>query len=538
MIKKKRGRRRPQSSWNISTNANDMPRARYVRIQLYGEQRILSLAEVEVFGSEPGTTPRPEDRCKALPGPGEAMIFSRPNYRGECGKFKYKDDPRYPYSVAAEFKDPRYFATSGITSPFYSIKVGSGIVVTLCTQKNLKGNCMELKRDSPILPGFSRGVQSVKIFPTNPKKYVSPITPNDDQVTACETRVHGGGCRKVGQGDYDFKGLTKQSLMIGKNVKVQIYFERNFYGTSRTISYTGRTQRTPKFKSMRVLSINESRVEDKFRRPAPTPIPASTPAPVATPTATPAPTPEQPKVVGFKTQPIGGEGYTGPDSSYKMCAKEGENCRYMGEVKIAYGVGEKFSIRTLNARRRENIRCTNANFGDPAPRLPKRCYIKLVKVVTVNHAPPSRDYTFCVDEPYRCNFNFIGTVAFGVNGYFAYKRGVERGITCNVESFGKDPAPGIPKKCYTKFERRWVRKKVAPNKSTKPSPPGSGYRVCATEGQSCRVQGTGTVAFGYSPTMGGFKYKRNVRGTIQCKAETFGAPKNFEKPRACYVKQN
>ncbi|MCB1025446.1 MAG: discoidin domain-containing protein, partial [Acidobacteria bacterium] len=103
-LKKRRGRTYPRTSFEINLDRNALPSARYLRVQLFGENRILSLAEVEVFGAIVGATPKPKDKCKAEPGPGDALIFERPNFRGECGTFKYRDEESpYPYSVEAKF---------------------------------------------------------------------------------------------------------------------------------------------------------------------------------------------------------------------------------------------------------------------------------------------------------------------------------------------------------------------------------------------------------------------------------------------------
>ncbi|QQS34144.1 MAG: hypothetical protein IPM50_06110 [Acidobacteriota bacterium] len=270
-------------------------------------------------------------------------------------------------------------------------------------------------------------------------------------------------------------------------------------------------------------------------RPTPNPISAATPVPAAqvTPAPVTPPASEQPKVIGFSQQPFGGEGYTGPDSSYRLCAKEGEPCKYIGQVSIAYGVGEQFSVKEFTVKKEETRICNEASFGDPAPRLPKRCYVKQIKPVVIEHAAPNPDYTFCVDAPYRCNFSYVGTVAFGVNGFFNYKTGLIRGVDCNVDVFG-DPAPGVPeKKCYVKFEKPWVPNNT-PMETDNEGPPSADFRVCAAEGQNCRFTGTGTVAFGYN-AKGGFRYKYGVKGSIPCDQKTFGdiSP---GKPKACYVR--
>lgn len=670
-LEKQRRRRKPQSTFPLSFNTNDLPHARYVRIQLPGDNRILSLAEVEVYGGAIGSSAAATS-CEREPAPDEVILYTKPNFLGECGPMKYKDDPNYPYSYSAKYENPRYFYMIG-SVPFYSVKVGSNVVLTICSDTKYRGKCEDLKADRPILEGFVRGVNSLKLITRTPKDW-NPRVYNDNQAYACVQPDHSGGCVILDIGEHNLKGIVYRSINVGANVKVQIYPDSYYYGTS-TLYPPGDYKRTAAFKSVRVLASEDVAKADKQRTTvesliqnqknkaasedkAPTPVAdrqsiaisniagtkclavkdgrADDRAPVilancedtaaqkwtftsdnrirglanmcltqfgslsirtcgplaaqrwtvsdsnelkggqsagclssikferGTPGSAPcdgkseqrwrfekyesiagnrgsassSPASGNSRVVGAVRQ---GPAQMGPSSAYKRCAKEGEKCEYLGEVIIAYGtVGmgniNYFNTKSFKSAKRESVVCNAANFGDPRPSVPKDCYIRQVRRVAINHAPPGPGYTVCADEPYRCNFNYIGTVAFGANGFFAYKSGIVRGIDCNVATFG-DPAPGIPKKCYSKFEKEW-KPNNTPRASTQPAPPGPGYRVCASEGQLCRFRGTGTVAFGYSPSLGGFTYKQSVNGSIRCTAASFGEPTNSDRVRACYVKVN
>jgi hypothetical protein len=107
-----------------------------------------------------------------------------------------------------------------------------------------------------------------------------------------------------------------------------------------------------------------------------------------------------------------------------------------------------------------SIECSNRNFRDPAPLYPKRCYVlrtitrsETSRPGTINHYPPEPmngiKYSFCAKEGGVCPATtVVRKVAFGVNGKFLYKNG-KRALRCNVQTFGGDPAPGVPKRCYS-----------------------------------------------------------------------------------------
>ncbi len=68
--------------------------------------------------------------------------------------------------------------------------------------------------------------------------------------------------------------------------------------------------------------------------------------------------------------------------------------------------------------------------------------------------PPSTQgapagYTLCAQENQRCNFSGQRDVAYGANGKFIFKPGLQNGVDCNNGVFG-DPIFGTVKACYIK----------------------------------------------------------------------------------------
>lgn len=710
-LQKQRGRRVPQSTF---TFAFQVPTTRYIRIMLPGENRILSLAEVEVYGGLVGSTAEAKS-CERQPGPEEVFIFERGNYLGECKQLKYRDG-NYPYSIENVFEQPDRFRFSN-DGPFYSVKVGSNVIVTICNQEKLKGGCKELRDNLPVFEGYARGAQSFKIYTRTPKNYVDPGLPNDDQVTICQERKYSGGCKKLGIGVFDLSGIVYNYIHVGANVKAQTYSDSNQFGNSEI--YTGGTKQATRggIKSIRVMRANDDLAPSKERpRAVPAATPAPTPAKSNIPVAEDNPdkrfildgsgnncltvkggeikdyTPvvletcqnldsqkweftSDGRIRGIANmcltiqgtayiqscQPLGNQHWSASDNNeirsgwaclsssalksnsptivecngsagqkwrFRMSAGEattpsGGNTQtgqstpkidgplrvsgntLLGLTVLNQQIGNnsqiilhggfnnwlmlpngaivlkdnpKYGLTVKNQNIANNseiilhegynlwtvlsdgaivlkdnpqfgLTVLNQNLSDNAKIIlhggfntwtavnsnPKVAAAPKPAPPAARHAPPPGNYSFCADEPYRCNFNYIGTVAFGVNGKFKYKTGVVRGIDCNVATFG-DPEPGVPKKCYSLFEREWVPN-TTPNESTAPAPPnGSNWKVCGTEGRTCTFTGKGTVAFGYSPSLGGFKFRSGVSNSIPCNASQFGAATTFEKPRACYVR--
>jgi len=57
-------------------------------------------------------------------------------------------------------------------------------------------------------------------------------------------------------------------------------------------------------------------------------------------------------------------------SGYIYCSDEGGTCGFSGTARVGYGCGDFMNYK----RNVTSIACTNDNFGDPAPNVPKSCY--------------------------------------------------------------------------------------------------------------------------------------------------------------------
>ena len=181
-----------------------------------------------------------------------------------------------------------------------------------------------------------------------------------------------------------------------------------------------------------------------------------------------------------------------PSSAYKLCAREGQQCRYSGNGRVAYGVNGRFKYKNV-AR---SIKCDNATFGDPVPGYPKRCYVRTSGRVrkngsTVTNRPTRRNntgrttvtrgvpkgYRFCSNEGRRCNTGTkaLTSVAFGANGRFKY-RSVRGAVACTSRIFG-DPAPRVRKKCYVFIRKVSQRRKPVRRTRTQPRQNNSSRRT-------------------------------------------------------------
>lgn len=178
-----------------------------------------------------------------VPSPGveaaaeQVAIFTEVNFGGKCDAIEYKGRDQQPYPYSLEWSYPtrdKFFSGVGLRNgTFNSIKIGSGLVVTMCTGKNLQGNCKEFTQSVADLTEYGivyDSINSFKIFTLNPKNYANAALPNDNEVTVCQQRTFGGGCRKLTVGNHDFNGLTYLFIQVGKNVKAQTYSDRSFFG--------------------------------------------------------------------------------------------------------------------------------------------------------------------------------------------------------------------------------------------------------------------------------------------------------------------
>jgi hypothetical protein len=132
-----------------------------------------------------------------------------------------------------------------------------------------------------------------------------------------------------------------------------------------------------------------------------------------------------------------------PPTGYSFCSSEGRQCVFGGPALsvtayVAYGANGSFVFQSAT----NATNCDNNTFGeDPAPYVPKACYIPTV--------PPG--YTYCATEGGNCSV--VGqppvTVAFGANGQYVYSQTPVSSIGCNTGAFGQgDPAQNVHKNCF------------------------------------------------------------------------------------------
>ena len=121
----------------------------------------------------------------------------------------------------------------------------------------------------------------------------------------------------------------------------------------------------------------------------------------------------------------------------------------------------------------------------------------------------SLDYNFCANEGETCKFGGLKYVAYGANDYFVYKALVGNPNDypkCEVATFGKDPLPGVNKRCWY-----------------------SNYAFQVNEYAPAPAV-TGEVAFGAN---GLFNFKQ-INGAYRCDTSTFGDPAPGLQ-KACYL---
>ncbi|CDX11732.1 conserved exported hypothetical protein [Mesorhizobium sp. ORS 3324] len=138
----------------------------------------------------------------------------------------------------------------------------------------------------------------------------------------------------------------------------------------------------------------------------------------------------------------------------QRCADEGGTCRLPYPAEVVYGARGYTTSRFIN---RPAVRCANRVFGDPAPGLPKACYIVRRAGGYYGGGYGDNDYgpggdsggwTACANEGDFCDFYGRKVVRYGARG--RYTEGVFRGgVQCDNDSFG-DPAPGAHKRCYVR----------------------------------------------------------------------------------------
>jgi hypothetical protein len=200
---------------------------------------------------------------------------------------------------------------------------------------------------------------------------------------------------------------------------------------------------------------------------------------------------------------------TAPPISYRelpgtwtRCAAENGSCAVSGSSVIAFGAGGDFNyLETSNT-----TTCNDTAFGDPAPNVPKWCYVQ-----TAQLAAPG--WQQCATENQNCAYSGLMTIAYGANGAYKFATLGSGGTACDNAVFG-DPAPNAAKACFL----------LGP-------PPGfTTWTSCAAENGTCSFSGTHEVAFGVN----GRYYFGSYSGGTPCTDTVFGDPV-FGTAKACYV---
>lgn len=137
----------------------------------------------------------------------------------------------------------------------------------------------------------------------------------------------------------------------------------------------------------------------------------------------------------------------------QRCAREGGICRLPYPAEVVFGAQGRNTSRSFD---RDAVPCNTRVFGDPAPGIPKACYI-----VMRDRGDSGGGYgdsgggygesgrggwAVCADEGEFCDFRGRRVVRFGARGQFTQDV-FRNGVQCDNDSFG-DPAPGRQKRCY------------------------------------------------------------------------------------------
>lgn len=229
-----------------------------------------------------------------------------------------------------------------------------------------------------------------------------------------------------------------------------------------------------------------------------------------------------------------GDGTPGGPDGFTKCADEGGTCTLKGTNEVAYGANGKFAKKSGVSGK---LACDNTTFGDPLVGTYKACYFKQTSGGGSDGGGNDSDgtpggpdgFTKCADEGGNCSLSGTNEVAYGANGKFAKKSGVNGNIACNNETFG-DPIFGTYKACYYKQSSGGGNNDGGSNDGGGKSGGPDGYTKCADEGGTCALSGTRNVAYGAN---GKFAKKSGVSGNIACNNATFGDP-IFGTYKACY----
>ena len=227
------------------------------------------------------------------------------------------------------------------------------------------------------------------------------------------------------------------------------------------------------------------------------------------------------------------------EDGWRTCAEEGQTCNVQGRAVVRFGADGRWVSRTVTDR----VDCSNDAFGDPAPQVPKRCEVRVSGYsggsgggysggYRGNESGTARGWSFCAAEGETCRFKGMAEVRFGQGDKFV-TRTAYGSVRCDVADFG-DPVYGATKFCEVRragnqdFENSTQGSWGGSGSSSS-----SGWRYCAAEGSTCRVQGSGQVRFG-----DGRNFKtRTMKGDVQCNTDTFGDPA-YGRVKHCEVQAN
>ena len=124
----------------------------------------------------------------------------------------------------------------------------------------------------------------------------------------------------------------------------------------------------------------------------------------------------------------------------EKCANEWGRCTVPTGTTVRYGANGSFVTKTMSG----TFSCSSSTFGrDPAPGVRKACY-KVADTTT----PTTSTNEKCANEGGSCTVPTGTTVRYGANGSFVTKT-MSGTFSCKNTTFGRDPAPGVRKACYT-----------------------------------------------------------------------------------------
>jgi glycerophosphoryl diester phosphodiesterase len=207
-------------------------------------------------------------------------------------------------------------------------------------------------------------------------------------------------------------------------------------------------------------------------------------------------------------------------TTYTLCAAEGETCIFTGDRNLFFGANGVYSLPFTFTN---SVQCNASSFGgnDPIPSVAKSCYYgpPISYYPTTSNAFYSPIY--CADEGQSCNWTEPVAGSFGVisaHGNYsaddtASGNHTPPGYQCANSTFPNgDPAPNFKKACFYVVHEQYALFHTGP----------AGYSFCASELNSgaCAFKGRGRIAFGRS---GSFNYGVFSDG-VSCDTAHFGDP--------------